>query len=124
MSSNQILFADPYYKDLVTKDLFELMGFTKLSDEKKEALAKVALETIEQRVLARILGKLSEQERKKLEKMFDERKFAEATKYIIDKKFDLEQIFAEEMLIYKNEMVQSANLLKNNLPKTSAKKEE
>lgn len=113
MDSNKILFSDPYYKDLVEKDLFELMGFTNLSTEKRNQLTKAALETISERAIARILDQVTDQD--KFSQITENQNFEQIVAYLKSINIDVEKLFSEEALIYKNEMVQSAKIIKNNL---------
>jgi len=85
------------------------MGATNMSPEEKEELYKKMIETIENRVIARIDDQLSDEEAAEIKVIIDEGDQAKFKEYLKEKDIDSDKIYAEETLIYKIEMVELMN---------------
>ena len=108
MSSPTII--DP--ADLWDKDIFVLMGLENAPEDKKKEIMDNMTATINNRILARILDQLTEEEIKDYEKLLDGNDDPKIIEYLKSKGIDLIQFTAEETMIYKVEilnLVQAGN---------------
>lgn len=104
-SQNNDLSTEEY----LNKDIFELLGAKNIPNENKDKITNKMLETIQQRVIGRVLDQLSDQdydELKEILKSKDENRFDQFYKKT---GISLVEIFSEEALLYKIEIV---NLIK------------
>lgn len=104
--------------DYLSKDIFELMNAKDIPEEKRIEILNKMLETVQQRVIVRVLDQLSDQDYEELKEILvskDEKRFDD----FYDKTgIKLVEIYAEESLLYKIEIV---NLIKE---ANKSKKEE
>lgn len=100
---NKINYQDP--ADLIDKDIFELMGIKNAPEETKKEITDNMMATIQNRVMARILDKLDEEQVKEFEKLVDTGKEEEINKYLEEKGINVAQLSAEEALLYKTELL-------------------
>ena len=102
---------DLTYKQLVESDIFDLIGAPKsISKEEKSALILKMYQTIENRVIAKIMDKLSDREIKEFDqKMQIGQK--EAFEYLKSKDINFNKLVLEESIILKTEL---ADLAKTN----------
>lgn len=98
------------YKELIESDIFDLIGAPKsISQEEKEALILKMYKTIENRVIARIMDKLSGREMKEFDqKMKLGQK--EAFEYLKLKDIDFNKLVLEESIILKTELADLARV--------------
>jgi len=111
-------------KDVVEKDIFTLMNATGFSEGKKKKLIKKMLETIENRVIARIDLALKKEEVDEWKELVDEKKDDEAKKYLEERGIDLEKIYLEEAAIYKMQMSNLSKMAKDEFLKQQAEKQQ
>lgn len=128
MDSQNSSLSDDFYTSLADDNIFDQMGFKNLTDEKKKELMEVMVKTIRGRVIAQIYDKLDQSKRDELEKISSEDKSEELDKFFETNSIDYNKMMAEQALIYKAEMIENANMLKNQLannnpPVTSGVKE-
>lgn len=96
------------YKKLVETDIFDLIGAPKsISKEEKETLILKMQATIENRVIARIMDKLSDAEIKEFDqKMQIGQK--DGFEYLKSRKIDFNKLVLEESIILKTELADLA----------------
>lgn len=103
---------DPTAKEILEKDLLELMKLDRLPDEEKKKLYEQVLETIQNRLLLRLAGKLGEEKKEEFFKVIDEQDADKLNKYLFEQGIDYQALYAEEILLYKLEMTEKAKLVK------------
>lgn len=101
------------YEDLIQKDVLELMGFTNLEQSKKDDLHKKIQTTIENRVAARILDMLSEEDQEKYDKIIEVGDSEEGFEFLISRDIDAAEYMAEEMILMKIELLFDAKMVKD-----------
>ncbi|TSC91702.1 MAG: hypothetical protein CEN92_204 [Candidatus Berkelbacteria bacterium Licking1014_96] len=98
------------YKQLVETDIFDLIGAPKsISKDEKEALILKMYQTIENRVIAKIMDRLSDEEIKEFDQKMQLGQ-KEAFEYLKTKDIDFNKLVLEESIILKTEL---ADLAKN-----------
>lgn len=97
------------YDEIINQDILELLGAKDLPAPKKEVLYQKMLQTIQNRVIARIDDELSEDERQQWLTLVDSADQQKMTDFLKNKGFDLPKLMLEEALIYKTELVDLAN---------------
>ncbi len=99
---------DLTYKQFIESDIFELIGAPKsMPNEKKQALILKMYKIIENRVIAGIIDRLSEEEVREFDqKMQVSQK--EAFEYLKLKKIDFNRLMLEESIILKTELADLA----------------
>jgi len=100
------LVSDQELKDLLEKDILELVGAQNLPQEKKEELYKTMADTVQNRTIARVYDSLSETERKELDVLIDEGDHQKIDGYLKGKNIDVTRLLIEEATIYKAEMME------------------
>jgi len=100
------------YEDIIQKDVLELMGFTKLTEEKSKELHEKIEVAIQNRVAARIFDALSEEDRKQYEKLTDEQKFKEANDFLLSKNIDANNWLVQETIVMKLELYEDGKVVK------------
>lgn len=107
MDSNAQTGKNKYTADeIIDKDILELMGAKDMPEEQKQQIYKSMIETIETRVIAKIDDQLSDEEAKKLKEIVDRGSKEEFDQYMKELNINVDQIYAQESIIYKMEMVQ------------------
>ena len=96
--------------DLWDKNIFELLGLENAPGEKKKEILDNMNATINNRVLARVLDQLDEQEMEEYKKLLDENDDQKIIDYLKSKGIDLVQYAAEEAMIYKTEILNLAQV--------------
>jgi hypothetical protein len=97
------------YDDIIDKDILELMGAKDMTPEEKEETYKKMLETIQNRVFARIGDVIKDEDVEEMRKAIEKGDKTEYLTFLKSKGVNLEKIYAEEALIYKIEMVDLIN---------------
>jgi len=92
-------------EDILNKDILELMGAQNLPQEKKQEIYQKMIETIQNRVIAKILDQLSEQDAEEWKKLLDSGDKQKAEEFLKTKQIDVAKLMLEESIIYKTEMV-------------------
>lgn len=93
------------YKQIIEEDILKLLGLDDASDEKKDELYQKMLSTIQNRVVARLLDELDEESREKFKKLLDKNDEKEIKTFLQTKDIDMNELMAQETLIYKTEIV-------------------
>jgi len=93
------------YEELLKTDIIDLIGGKNFTEEQREELYKKMLDTIMNRVIVKVSEKLPDDDFAELEKMLEEGDKDKINKFFEDKNIDIKQMFVEEALVYKVEMV-------------------
>ncbi|MCX6811667.1 MAG: DUF5663 domain-containing protein [Candidatus Berkelbacteria bacterium] len=96
-------YIDP--QELVDKNIFELLDLKDAPEDKKKEIMDNMMQTVQNRVLSRILDALSDEDLKEFDKLTAENKTEEINKFLDGKGVNLAQISAEEALNYKTEII-------------------
>ena len=99
------------YQKIIEEDILKLLGLDNASVEKKDELYKKMLSTIQNRVVVRLLDELDKDSREKFKKLLDKEKEEEIEKMLKNKGININELMAQEALIYKTEIV---GLVKDN----------
>ena len=92
--------------DILNKDILELMGAKDMPEEQKQALYKKMLQTIQNRVIARIARELAPADNahwQKLAETGDQKKMAD---FLNSKGIDINKLMFQEAVLYKTELVE------------------
>lgn len=103
------VFSDEEIKNVLEKDLLELIGGADLPQAKKQELYTQMAETVQNRTIARIYDKLSEEDGKALDEAIDSGDKKNALKvdeFLKSKNIDITSLLAQEAIIYKTEMME------------------
>lgn len=100
---NQINYQNP--ADLIDKDIFELLGLKNAPEEKKKEILENMMGTVQNRIMARILDSLNDDEIKEFEQLVSTKDETQIKDFLDKKGIDLTQISAEESLLYKTEII-------------------
>ena len=100
------LAMDP--TDLWGKDIFALLGLENAPEEKKKEILDNMTATINNRVLARVMDQLDENELKEYEDLLDQKDDQKIIDFLKSKDIDMMQYAAEEAMIYKMEIINLA----------------
>lgn len=92
-------------KDLLDKDIFELMGIPNMPDDKKQELHTQMMETIEKRTFARVHDMLPQEDIAHFKELLDGSNPDDLKTFFKDHDIDVEKIMAQEAVVYKTEMV-------------------
>lgn len=93
-------------KELLEKDLLDLIGGGDLPQEKKQELYTKMAETVQNRAIARIYDQLSEDEGKELDGLIDSGDNNKVDDYLKTKNLDITSLLTQEAVILKAEMVE------------------
>jgi len=105
MDSNQALFSDQEVKDIIDKDLLELMGAQNMPEEQKAELYQKMSDTVQNRVFARVDDALDEQGKQEFSRLLDEGDSNKINEFLQGKGIDVNKLLVEESLTYKMEMM-------------------
>ncbi len=100
------LLDEENLKELLEKDLLELIGGGDLPQEKKQELYTKMAETVQNRAIVRIYDQLSEDGGKELDKLIDTGDKNKVDEYLKSKNIDITSLLAQEAVILKTEMVE------------------
>lgn len=99
------------YEDVLNKDILSLMQADNLPDDEKQKLYEKMLGTIQNRVIARITDKLTDEEVEELKKLLDEGDQDKIQSFMKAHDIDWPKMMLEETLIYKTELASLSNNL-------------
>jgi len=91
---------------LLDKDILEIIGGKDLSQEKKEKLYTRMAETIQNRVIARIYDKLSEENAIQVDSLLESDDKNQLEQFLKEKNIDLAKMLLAEAIVYKSEMIE------------------
>ncbi len=99
--------ADTLQNDFLTADIFEYLGLTGLTSAQKAQLLATMLETIQTRVVGRLLDVFKDDaERGKLEKALEDKDTEAINTLLSSRGFpNMEELIAEEVVMYKLEVM-------------------
>jgi hypothetical protein len=99
-------------KNKIQKDLFKEMGLDGLPEEKKAELMMKWGEIVQKDVVIRLVGEMSEENKKKLDKMLAENKDWDEIYGFLEDNFDnLDEIVKEETAKFQKELAENAQEL-------------
>lgn len=105
MNSNFKLMSEEEIKDVLDKDLLELLGMQKISDEKKIEFYEEMTKTIQNRVIVRIDNRLNDAERQEWLELIDKNDQPQMAAYLQSKDIDVDKFMVEEAVIYKAQLM-------------------
>lgn len=102
----QLISKDPI--DLFGSNIFELLGMENAPQDKKDSLIKSMTETIQSRIVGRILDALSSDQTglAEFERLLDSGPQEAIEAFLETKGLDIGQMTAEETLLYKTEFIE------------------
>lgn len=88
--------------EIIDQDIFDLIGLKGIADKDRSEMMTVIMDTIYNRVLARILDNFTPDEQKELEAALDKKKSAKVNEMLKSKELpDFVTLLAEETILYK-----------------------
>jgi hypothetical protein len=106
---------DITYEDIINKDILDLMGARDMPEEKKKELYTKMLETIQNRVIARVADAIGDGEMPEWERLAKEGDKTKMEEFLKSKDIDIAKLYLQEALIYKTEMVNLASAAKKQM---------
>ena len=103
---------DNFAKDIVEKDILELIGGNNLSQEHKDTLYSKMLETVKFRVFDRIDASFDDAEALEWKKLVEAGNQDDLKSFYDKKNLDIEQLILDESFKYKVEIVSYIDYLK------------
>ncbi len=101
----------PSVKEILEKDLFELLGIEKASDEQKQALLISMINTVDARVANRVASFLSDDDAERFQQLANDGDSDGLVDFLVKKGIDLPQIVSEEVTRYRVEVAQLLSLV-------------
>lgn len=98
------LIDDVNTNEILDKDIFELMGVKNMSDDQKAQVFQQMLDTIQNRVIARIEDEIPESDREAWLTMLATKDNAKIDAFLKERNIDVKTLMIQEALIYKTEM--------------------
>jgi hypothetical protein len=119
INSKKIDYSKPYdefvtYEDIISKDILDLMGFTELTDKKRNELHEKIYSSIEVRVAEQILDRLSETERNEYDQLLIAEKDQEGYEFLKKRGIIPEEILTTEVIIMKLELYEDSKVVREN----------
>ena len=93
------------YDEILETDILDLIGAKNLSEDEKNQLYKTMLDTISDRVFARVDAIMSDDEVKKMKDFAEKNDKNGFDKFIAGKGLNMETMFQEEAALYKVELL-------------------
>lgn len=106
-SKAQAVAQDAIADELMNQDIFKVLKLDHLSQEEKDKLQEKMVNTIQGRIMARIMDVLSAEDQKKLNELFDKNDDKEIEEFLKNKT-DMQNIVVQEILLYKAEMIDNS----------------
>lgn len=100
------------YEEIIEKDILELMGFTTLSEEKKQELYKKINEMVENRTASQIYDRLNETDRDEYDKLISSEKNKEAYDFLKARDIDINEILLTETIMLKLELYEDSTVVR------------
>jgi len=100
------------YKDIIEKDILELLGAKDMPEEQKRNLYTKMLETIQNRVILKITKDLSEEYLSNWESVFKSKDMNKINEFLKSKNIDFDDLMMKEALAYKIEVIELAKPVK------------
>ena len=106
---NQLVSAQA--DDIMTQDILDIMGAKNMSEEDRAKTYRVMLDTVQNRVIARIGDLLADEDVAVWEEIVQAGDQARHHQFLADKQIDLDRLYQEEAMRYKIEMVELAKIV-------------
>lgn len=91
--------------EIMDKDILELLGVQGMSEEQKDQFYKDMLETVHRRVLSRIDKLITDEDAAEWKTIVEAKDAEGYKKFLKDHDINLDELYTEETLLYKFEMV-------------------
>lgn len=91
-------------RDIIDKDIMELIGAHDMEEERKEELLKTMMETIQTRVVARVDDLFSDEEAARIKIFLETDDYDRFSEFMGERNVDIKKLYAEEALLYKLEL--------------------
>ena len=91
--------------DLIKQDLFKLLGLEAISDTEKAALYQKVLTTIQNRVIAQLMDKFSDDDAEEFGKYAEANDQDGLSQFLKERNIDILDLMVKEALVYKAELV-------------------
>ncbi len=92
---------------ILNEDIIKILKLDHLPEEQQENLRQKMIDTIEQRVMARLMDSLNAEDQQKLNELLNQENTQE-TQQFIESKMNIKEVAAQETLLYKMEMIDNA----------------
>jgi len=123
-------YSKPYdesvtYRDIIEKDIIELMGFSAdYPEEKRNEMREKINGAVEARVAEQILDRLPETERDEYTALIDGKKSDEAYQFLTSREIYPEEIFITEVLIMKLELYEDSKVVRGQAKQVLAEEDQ
>lgn len=104
-SSNFKLMTEDEIKDVLDKDLLELLDAQGISEEEKTEFYQKMTQTIQNRVIVRIDNRLTDSEREEWLELIDKNDHAQMEAFLKGKNIEVAKWMIEEAIIYKMQLM-------------------
>ena len=105
----------PVAQAVINDDILSAMGLGNISETEKNEFYSMMVSTVQDRVLARILDELSQDEQHQLTQLLSHTGAAEAEAFIAEHIQNLDDLTMQEALLYKAEMIENAKHIQDAL---------
>lgn len=95
----------PTGEEILEKDILDIIGASDMSDSEKQEMYQKMNDTIANRVTARIVDSLNDDDVDTWIKLLDSNNQQEANTFMSDRGVDIAEIIAKEALLYKTQIV-------------------
>ena len=109
MAADFKLMSDAEIKDVLDKDLLEILKMQGISEDAKAEFYEKMTQTIQNRVICRIDNRLNDAERQEWLELIDQNDHDRMEGFLKAKNIDIAKLMVEEAIVYK---MQIASLLK------------
>jgi succinate dehydrogenase flavin-adding protein (antitoxin of CptAB toxin-antitoxin module) len=93
-------------REIIDKDILELIGGENMSPEEKDEIYKKMMETIQTRVMARVDDLLSDEDAEDVKQFLETDDKEGFEQFMTERNIDIKLLYSEETLFYKLELVQ------------------
>ena len=104
-SSGFKLMSDAEIKDVLDKDLLELLNAQCITEDKKADFYEKMTQTIQNRIIIRIDNRLNDSEREQWLELIDRNDHQMMETFLKSKKIDVAALIVEEAIIYKMQLM-------------------
>ncbi len=96
--------------DIINDDIFTLLGLPNISDDQKRDMITEILQTVKNRIMARLFDVFTLEERDAIEAAFSEKDYQKVNAMLAEKGMDdFTSLVAQEVMLYKLELVSTFN---------------
>ncbi|AKM82288.1 TPA: hypothetical protein DD449_04315 [Candidatus Berkelbacteria bacterium] len=104
-SSNFKLMSEDEIKDVLDKDLLDLLDAQGISEEQKTEFYQKMTQAIQNRVIIRIDNRLNDSEREQWLELIDKNDHKEMEDFLKSKNIEVAKLIVEEAIIYKMQLM-------------------